>query len=140
MFNLVSSLKFNLPFDVYWEGRVIHVIPPRKGSGSYRLLGIEGLNFVEVRDLLDIMCAVDAANSENSSLNAEADKIALLGTLTLREIEVLKLIVKGYRNSEIAQELGISLNTVKNHVKSISSKTGVNGRVALVRTFLAYFT
>lgn len=139
VFNLASSLRFNFPFDIYWEGKIIHVIPPRKRNGNCRLLGIEGLKLVEVRDLLDIVCAVDAANSENLSPDGETDKVALLGTLTPRELEVLRLVVKGYRNTEIAQELSISLNTVKNHIKNIASKTGINGRVALVKTFLTYF-
>jgi NarL family two-component system response regulator LiaR len=42
--------------------------------------------------------------------------------LTDREFEVLKLIAKGYPNSQIAEELVISENTVKGHVSNILSK------------------
>ncbi len=42
--------------------------------------------------------------------------------LTDREMEVLKLIAKGMSNSEIAEELVISVNTVKGHVSNILSK------------------
>jgi NarL family two-component system response regulator LiaR len=42
--------------------------------------------------------------------------------LTDREMEVLKLIAKGMPNSEIAEELVISVNTVKGHVSNILSK------------------
>ena len=42
--------------------------------------------------------------------------------LTDREMEVLKLIAKGLSNSEIAEELVISINTVKGHVSNILSK------------------
>lgn len=42
--------------------------------------------------------------------------------LTERESEVLKLIAKGYPNSQIAEELVISENTVKGHVSNILSK------------------
>lgn len=45
--------------------------------------------------------------------------------LTKRETEVLKLIVKGCINKEIADMLNISLNTVLTHRKNIISKTGV---------------
>ncbi|MCD6424380.1 MAG: response regulator transcription factor [Anaerolineales bacterium] len=42
--------------------------------------------------------------------------------LTDREMEVLKLIAKGQSNSEIAENLVISVNTVKGHVSNILSK------------------
>ena len=42
--------------------------------------------------------------------------------LTEREMDVLKLIAKGYSNSQIAAELVISENTVKGHVSNILSK------------------
>lgn len=46
-------------------------------------------------------------------------------TLTNREIEVLKLIVQGHLNKEIADQLNISFNTVLSHRKNIISKTGI---------------
>lgn len=45
--------------------------------------------------------------------------------LTNREIEILKLIVQGRLNKEIADKLNISLNTVLSHRKNIISKTGI---------------
>ena len=45
--------------------------------------------------------------------------------LTLREIEVLQLIVKGSTNKEIADKLYISLNTVQTHRKNITTKLGI---------------
>jgi len=42
--------------------------------------------------------------------------------LTEREMEVLKLIAKGLSNSKIAEDLVISVNTVKGHVSNILSK------------------
>lgn len=48
--------------------------------------------------------------------------------LTNREREVLHLIAKGYTNQEIADELFITLKTVKTHVSNILSKLEVNDR------------
>ncbi|MGI6074325.1 MAG: LuxR C-terminal-related transcriptional regulator [Fermentimonas sp.] len=45
--------------------------------------------------------------------------------LTNREIEILRLIVSGNQNKEIADMLNISLNTVLTHRKNIMSKTGI---------------
>lgn len=49
-----------------------------------------------------------------------------------REMEVLMLIYEGKNNSEIAEQLFISLNTVKKHVNSIFKKTESDSRVALI--------
>jgi DNA-binding NarL/FixJ family response regulator len=48
--------------------------------------------------------------------------------LTARELEVLALIVRGMGNKQIASELKIAQYTVKNHVKNVLSKLGVDDR------------
>lgn len=48
--------------------------------------------------------------------------------LTARELEILHLIAKGYSNQEIADELFITLKTVKTHVSNVLSKLGVDDR------------
>jgi two-component system response regulator NreC len=53
--------------------------------------------------------------------------------LTPREIEVLKLIVQGYTNRQIGEELNISVRTVESHRANLSEKLGVRSRVELVR-------
>ncbi len=53
--------------------------------------------------------------------------------LTPRETKVLKLIVEGYTNRQIGQELNISIRTVEGHRANISDKLGLHSRVELVR-------
>jgi DNA-binding NarL/FixJ family response regulator len=53
----------------------------------------------------------------------------LRDTLTDREIEVLKLVAAGRKNSEIARALNISPSTVKNHAASILAKLSLDNRV-----------
>ena len=48
--------------------------------------------------------------------------------LSDREIQVLKLVAQGYANKEIATDLDISLQTVKNHISSCLAKLGVEDR------------
>ncbi len=51
--------------------------------------------------------------------------------LSDREKQVVQLVVQGYRNREIGQELFISDQTVKNHLRKIFDKLGVSDRLEL---------
>lgn len=53
--------------------------------------------------------------------------------LSYRELEVLKLVGAGKRNREIADELYLSISTVKNHLANINKRLGVTNRRAAVR-------
>ena len=57
---------------------------------------------------------------ENNNMTYENNK-----ELSVRETDVLQLIVKGSTNKEIADKLNISLNTVLSHRKNITSKLGI---------------
>ncbi len=59
--------------------------------------------------------------------NANANS-KIFNKLTRRELEVLQLITNGLLNREIADSLGISEKTVKNHVSNIFKKLEVNDR------------
>jgi DNA-binding NarL/FixJ family response regulator len=52
--------------------------------------------------------------------------------LTDRELEVLKLVARGLNNRDIAKELFISENTVKNHVRNILEKLQLHSRMEAV--------
>lgn len=54
------------------------------------------------------------------------------GVLTPREQEVLHLLVKGYTNKEIAQELAVSEKTVKSHLSNIFKKFNVTRRLQAI--------
>jgi two-component system nitrate/nitrite response regulator NarL len=51
--------------------------------------------------------------------------------LTKREIEILRAVVAGYTNKEIAERSSISENTVKSHLTHIFNKSGASSRVEL---------
>jgi two-component system NarL family response regulator len=52
--------------------------------------------------------------------------------LTDRELEVLKLVARGLNNRDIARELFISENTVKNHIRNILEKLQLHSRMEAV--------
>jgi DNA-binding NarL/FixJ family response regulator len=53
--------------------------------------------------------------------------------LTERERDVLKCMVQGLNNNEIAEQLVVSLGTVKFHISNIFQKLGVDSRVEAVK-------
>lgn len=55
--------------------------------------------------------------------------ITRIKKLSAREQEVLKLLVEGRSNIEIAAALHLSPHTIKTHVRSIMNKFGVSDRV-----------
>lgn len=64
---------------------------------------------------------------------SDADEEGFDEPLTTREVEVLELLAEGLPNKAIALRLGISDQTVKFHVSSISGKLGAKNRTDAVR-------
>lgn len=56
--------------------------------------------------------------------------------LTGRENEIVDLLLKGRTYKMIAEELYLSENTVKTHIKNIYSKLGIKSKTELIRMFV----
>jgi two-component system NarL family response regulator len=88
----------------------------------------------------ELMAAIRAVYAGKSRIPAPvAERLAerVRGTaLTERETEVLKLIVGGNSNKEIAAALYISEATVKTHINSLFGKLGVSDRTQATTTAL----
>ena len=65
-------------------------------------------------------------------LTSRSESEAYISPLTPREVEILNYIAQGYLNKQIAAELGISEQTIKNHVTSILRKLNANARTEAV--------
>ena len=110
------------------------------GANAYCLKDISPETLSEViRNVAEGACWVDPAVSavalnffpkpENVSLIQTNEVQDARAQLTERELEVLKHLVKGKSNTEIAKELIVSVHTAKAHVCSILQKLCVDDRV-----------
>ncbi|MEL7649152.1 MAG: LuxR family transcriptional regulator [Sedimentibacter sp.] len=64
------------------------------------------------------------------------DRQAVMNVLTGRENEIVDLLLKGRTYKMIAEELYLSENTVKTHIKNIYSKLGIKSKTELIRMFV----
>ena len=89
-----------------------------------------------------LLIAIEAAKDGATYLDPQIARLVLanlksptpqqnrnISLLSEREVEVLKLIVEGKSNNEIAEELYLSTNTIKTHVRGIMNKLAVDDRV-----------
>lgn len=86
---------------------------------------------VVARGDLYVHPAMTRALFSQSSTNGTST-LSEVETLTLREIEVLQLLAKGYTNRQIAEQLSLSPRTVEGHRANLSAKLGLRSRVELV--------
>ena len=85
-------------------------------------------------DLLAAVAKALARSAENQKQRSEVvESRARLARLTPRECEVLRLVISGLLNKQIAAELGIKLRTIKTHRARVMQKMGVVSVAELVR-------
>jgi NarL family two-component system response regulator LiaR len=102
------------------------------GAISYLLKDVHADKLAQaVRDAYQGRGSIDAAAAQ-SLVSSERDELSIDYGLTARESEILDQMVAGKSNKEIAQELVISLGTVRFHVSNILSKLGVKNRTEAV--------
>jgi FixJ family two-component response regulator len=88
-------------------------------------------------ELIDAVTRALARDADNRSERArQAALRASFATLTPRELEVLKHVVRGRLNKEIAWGLGIHERTVKLHRTAITTKLGVHSTAELTKLWI----
>ena len=85
---------------------------------------------LEAQKSMSISIATPSEPSPAPSVEVRSDS---LDELTVREVEVLRLVARGLTNEQVAEQLVISPRTVNSHLNSIYSKIGVESRTAATR-------
>lgn len=93
------------------------------------------VQYILKEEALEFEAPIDA-NEENKSKIIGFDEIIQLYKLSYREQEVYKLVVMGFSNRDIAEQLFISEHTVKNHITNLFQKLNVSDRAQAIA--LAY--
>jgi FixJ family two-component response regulator len=88
-------------------------------------------------DGTELLACVNQALDKCLQLHEQAQEIksmqSRLEKLTIREKEIMKLMVEGHTSKEIADRLGISFRTVENHRAQVMHKTGSSNLLGLAR-------
>ncbi len=105
----------------------------RAGASGYLLKDTSRQKIIEaIRGTLNGKAYIDpnvAGKLMNQVASHQKQPTSILAEkLTDRELDVLRLIAKGFNNSDIAGQLHLSEGTVRNHVSAILEKLGVSDR------------
>ncbi len=105
----------------------------RAGAAGYLLKDTPREKVVEaIRGTVDGKSFVDPAVTgrlmQQVASGQELPASLLLETLTEREVDVLRLVARGFNNAEIAADLHLSEGTVRNHVSTILNKLNLPDR------------
>jgi two-component system, NarL family, response regulator len=121
----MSSARFIVLTTYVGDAQVLRAL--EAGAQAYLLKSVLR------KDLLDTIRLVHAGHKRIvSEVATELAEHAADDALSLREVEVLRLIARGNANKIIAAHLSITEQTVKGHVKNILAKLAANDRTHAV--------
>jgi two-component system vancomycin resistance associated response regulator VraR len=109
-------------------------MPEHSWISRAKKIGVESFWYKETdeKTILEVMDRTMANESVYPNTLPEVTLgLAKSTEFTERELEVLRIITTGATNGAVAEELGISENTVKAHVRSMLEKTGYQSRTEL---------
>lgn len=131
---LVKNFIFAFMFQIVFTPIDIFLLNQYDVSFKFTHLSYLIFAILSFYHIFTLYFNVTIEKKENPS---DFDKLVEQYELSEREVEVLKLLLKGHSNHEIASILYISINTVKTHIKNIYRKTDVNNRMHLSYKFIA---
>ena len=139
--NLALELKPDVVLEEWKEAKILVLTSYLDNEKIYPVIeaGAKGY-MLKTSSAAEILNAIQKVARGELAIETEVDKKIkahdmqpeLHEDLTARERDILRLLAKGYDNQTIADELFISLKTVKTHVSNILAKLEVDDRTQAV--------
>lgn len=133
--------EFLLPMNVPYAGGLI-LVKNGELSGVVTLFRSKEYGDLSDKDMFildqfknhitNILYKLDHQTSIITSISDKKHKLIKDYNLSIRELEIVELILNGLSNNEIGNQLMISISTVKKHVYNIFMKFDVNSRSQLI--------
>ncbi len=127
------------------RGTESYDVMAKTSSGSHRLLNVSivVLKGKTAQSTLAVHLFRDVSEARRSQLEVQRGLLEASqasghrdgdprGQLTRRESEVLRLLATGLGNAKIAEMMGISVTTVRNHIDHVLTKLGVHSKLEAV--------
>ena len=138
--NLVSDLPALAAAAARSKTRLIVLAETGENGATYLSAGVHGVVYRNVTGPALLECVRKVAHGETwvqqQTLPPEVAENDMVGTrvrdrLTPKELRIVALIVQGYKNKDIATELGTTEQVIKNYLRNIYDKIGVSDRLEL---------
>jgi DNA-binding NarL/FixJ family response regulator len=122
------------------KGRLVLIAESGENTNALLTAGAHGVVYRNVTGPALLDCVRTVARGENyvqdNAVPAEVSENDMVGArvvdrLTNKELRIVALIVQGYKNKEIATELGTTEQVIKNYLRNVYDKIGVSDRLEL---------
>jgi DNA-binding NarL/FixJ family response regulator len=136
----LEELKRPTAFDQQGRSARVVIVTGKTGEGHIRAAidrNVRGYlsNECSLSDLSHaIRVVAKGARSYSATVNRQLGESLIFTPLSSREIEVLRCVVDGLCNKQVSRTLGITVGTVKSHLKTIFGKLDVDSRTQAVAT------
>ena len=122
------------------KGRLVLIAESGENTNAFLNAGAHGVVYRNVTgpSLLDCVRTVARGETyvQDTAVPTEVSENDMVGArvvdrLTNKELRIVALIVQGYKNKEIATELGTTEQVIKNYLRNVYDKIGVSDRLEL---------
>ena len=123
-----------------YKTKLVAVAETGQDSRHFLANGVHGVIYRNVSGEALVQCVRKVAKGEtwvqDTQENKESAENDLVGArvrdrLTAKELKIVALIVQGYKNKEIASQLGTTEQVIKNYLRNVYDKIGVSDRLEL---------
>ncbi len=138
--NFHPNLKLLLETASRVRTRVLVIAETGDDPGKYLGMGAAGVGYRSITGPALVACVRKVARGEtfcqDTVVTREVADNDMVGArvrdrLTPKELRIVALIVQGYKNKEIATQLGTTEQVIKNYLRNVYDKIGVSDRLEL---------